>query len=415
VAISGAAANPNSGYHTSGPMAFLLTVFDARLGWWLGNPRFESASKRPGPGFAWVYLFNELFGQTTGRSEFVNVSDGGHFENLGLYELVRRRCRYIIVGDAEQDGDLHFEGLGSAIRKCRADFGVEISINPAPLRLKEGNSVAHCVVGTIRYPERETGKAAAMCGGRQDTATGDHARGWLLYLKSSVTGDEPADVLEYRSRNNEFPHQPTSDQFFSESQFESYRRLGLHVVKDAFASVDAPDGSGNLQQLEQVFQNLTLKWYAPIAVSDEAASRLADQYSHLIRMLSERPVLHDIAADVLPKFDAPAVPTPPAGGAMRSIAPSPGGGDISSPEARIFWLEAIQLMQNVATEFRLDAAANQSNPRNAGWMNVFQRWARSATFRQVWQSVQGDYNPVFREFVKDLSASQAGAGWPEVL
>ena len=112
MAISGAAANPNSGYHTSGPMAFLLTVFDARLGWWLGNPRYADASALPGPLFALKYLFAELLGLTTARSPFVNLSDGGHFDNLGLYELVRRRCRYIIVGDAEQDGGLTFESLG---------------------------------------------------------------------------------------------------------------------------------------------------------------------------------------------------------------------------------------------------------------------------------------------------------------
>ena len=111
-------------------MAFLLTVFDARLGWWLGNPRWRDASRRPGPDFALKYLFAELLGQTTARSKFVNLSDGGHFDNLGLYELVRRRCRYIIICDSEQDGDLTFGSLGGAIRKCRADFGVEIDINP---------------------------------------------------------------------------------------------------------------------------------------------------------------------------------------------------------------------------------------------------------------------------------------------
>ena len=415
VAISGAAANPNSGSHTSGPMAFLLTVFDARLGWWLGNPRFEWASKRPGPGFAWLYLFSELFGQTTGRSLFVNVSDGGHFENLGLYELVRRRCRYIIVGDSEQDGGLTFEGLGGAIRKCRADFGVEISINPEPLRLKNGNSVAHCVVGTIRYPEAETGEPAGMYGTDHGAPNRDHSRGWLLYLKSSITGDEPADVLEYRARNKEFPHQTTADQFFTESQFESYRRLGLHVVKDAFASSYAPDDTGTLDQMRRVFQSLTLKWYAPIAVSDEAASRLADQYSRLMRMLSERPPLHAIAADVLPGFHSTPGAVPPAGVALPSTSAAPAGIDVSSTEARVFWLEAIQLMQNVATEFRLDALANQANPRNAGWMNVFRRWAAKDSFGEVWESVRKDYNPVFREFVEQLGAPPAGASWPDAL
>src|SRR5207253_165927 len=204
VAISGAAANPNMGYHTSGSMAFLLTVFDARLGWWLGNPRWRGPSRYPGPVFAWTYLIAELLGQTTGRSRFVNLSDGGHFDNLGLYELVRRRCHYIIAGDAEEDAKLAFESLGGAIRKCRADFGVEIDIDPEPIRIVNGRSGAHCVLGRILYPEG--------------------ARGYLFYLKAILTGDEPSDVTEYQTRFPEFPHQSTADQFFSESQFESYRR-----------------------------------------------------------------------------------------------------------------------------------------------------------------------------------------------
>ena len=176
VAISGAAASPNSGYSTSGPMAFLLTVFDARLGWWLGNPRWRDASRRPGPAFALRYLIAELLGQTTARSKFVNLSDGGHFDNLGLYELVRRRCRYIIIGDAEQDPDLTFGSLGGAIRKCRADFGVEIDINPNPIRLDDGFSRAHCVVGTITYPEKDSGTPVSIGGDRARPIT-DRARG----------------------------------------------------------------------------------------------------------------------------------------------------------------------------------------------------------------------------------------------
>src|SRR5262249_33575235 len=125
-AISGAAANPNSGYSTSTPVAFLLTLFNVRLGWWVGNPRIDAAARRPGPTIALWSLLTELFALTDGRTAFLNLSDGGHLENLGLYELVKRRCRFIIVGDGEQDGDLNFGSLGGAIRKCRADFGVEI-------------------------------------------------------------------------------------------------------------------------------------------------------------------------------------------------------------------------------------------------------------------------------------------------
>src|ERR1700681_2283829 len=106
MSISGAAASPNWGYHTSAAIAFLLTVFDVRLGWWVGNPRRAKASRFSGPPFALHPLLAELFAQTSERAKYLNISDGGHFENLGIYELVHRRCRFIIAGDGEQDGTL---------------------------------------------------------------------------------------------------------------------------------------------------------------------------------------------------------------------------------------------------------------------------------------------------------------------
>ena len=213
VAISGAAANPNWGYHTSGPMAFLLTVFDARLGWWLGNPRWRLSCREPGPKFALKYLFAELLGQTNGRSQFVNLSDGGHYDNIGLYELVRRRCRFIIVCDSEEDQALTFGSLGAAIRKCRADFGVEIDINPDPIRKDaSGFSHAHCVVGRIIYPEAEHAFKAGLATGITEAPDPEgsgavRSSGWLVYLKSSLTGDEPADVID-TARSTQFPHRP---------------------------------------------------------------------------------------------------------------------------------------------------------------------------------------------------------------
>ena len=212
IAISGAAANPNSGYHTSPGVAFLLTVLNARLGWWIGNPRmdrWQTTSPRQGL----FYLMSELFGYAGTRRKYVNLSDGGHFDNLGLYELVRRRCEYIIVCDAEQDEGYGFEGFANAIRKCRVDFGVVITLQTHGINPPQGtnNSTVHACIGTISYPGLE------KCGR-------------LIYLKASVTGDEPVDVLEYKRRFSEFPHQTTGDQWFDESQFESYRALGLHIA-----------------------------------------------------------------------------------------------------------------------------------------------------------------------------------------
>jgi hypothetical protein len=214
-AVSGAAANPNMGYQSSPAGGFLMTVFNARLGWWMGNPRRQWKWRVSSPRNGLLYLLAELFGLTNDRSAFVNLSDGGHFENLGIYELVRRRCRYIVCCDAEQDEKVTFRGLGNAIRKCRMDLGVHISIDLRAVRpRRNGFSRIHYAVGNIRYPVGPPGR--------------------LVYLKSTLVADDPSDVLEYRSRHAEFPHETTANQWFTESQFESYRALGFHVALSAF-------------------------------------------------------------------------------------------------------------------------------------------------------------------------------------
>ena len=128
LAISGAAANPNMGYHSSPAMSFLMTLFNVRLGWWLGNPA-RSKYDSDGPTLSIGPLVNELIGNTTDRSNFVNLSDGGHFENLGLYEMVRRRCRTIVVSDGGCDPNFAFEELGNAVRKISLDLGVTITFH----------------------------------------------------------------------------------------------------------------------------------------------------------------------------------------------------------------------------------------------------------------------------------------------
>ncbi len=214
--ISGAAASPNMGYHSSPIVGFLMTLFNVRLGWWLGNPGTPGARtwRRGGPRYAVGPLFSEAIGNTTDCYQYVNLSDGGHFDNLGLYEMVLRRCRYILVVDAGQDFDYVYEDLGNAIRKIRIDLGIPIEIKVTSPKKSEG-TVNHCAFGTIRYSIVD------------DTKTD----GALIYVKPIVSGDEPPDVSNYAAAHPEFPHEPTSDQWFSESQLESYRLLGLHAME----------------------------------------------------------------------------------------------------------------------------------------------------------------------------------------
>ncbi len=209
------------GFYSSTPVAFLMTVFNVRLGQWLGNPRHRNTSRRATPRLGLWWLVNELLGGTNDEAAYVYLSDGGHFDNMGLYELVKRRCGLIIVCDAEADESYSFSGLGNAIRKCRIDLGIDIDLDTSEIAPKKAGSQSklHCVIGKIHYENAD--RSAPM--------------GRIIYFKASLSGDEPADVRNYKQAHSSFPHESTVDQWFAESQFESYRQLGYHEV---FASIE---------------------------------------------------------------------------------------------------------------------------------------------------------------------------------
>lgn len=246
IAISGAAASPNMGYHTNSALAFLMAVFNVRLGWWTVNPRHLRLWKvRGSPPLGLVYLLREMFPSTNDDMHYLYLSDGGHFENLGIYELVRRQCRFIIACDASCDPDSSFDDLGAAIEKCRRDFGVKIEIDVSELH-RDANtrhSTAHFALGTIHY-RIPRGRVTGF------------RKGYLLYIKSSLTGDETEDVQAYAAQHTAFPHDTTANQFFDESQFESYRALGEHVFQRVVAA--ATPGVGSTQPLPITLRNLFL-------------------------------------------------------------------------------------------------------------------------------------------------------------
>jgi hypothetical protein len=175
VAISGAAVSPNLGYHSSPAVTFLLTLFNARLGWWLGNPSDagNNTFHRAYPRFAIRPLLAETFGLTNDQNQYVYLSDGGHFENLGLYEMILRRCRFIVVSDAGCDPDCSFEDLGNAIRKIRIDLGVPIDLQEIPIYSRKSGKLGKCcTIGTIRYSRID----------------GPGTDGFLLHIKPSFYG-----------------------------------------------------------------------------------------------------------------------------------------------------------------------------------------------------------------------------------
>jgi hypothetical protein len=220
MAISGAAASPNMGHYTSPAAAFFMTLFDVRLGWWIGNPRHASKWESAGPSPALSYLLKELVAQSDEASNYVYLSDGGHFENLAIYELIKRRCRFIIVCDSGADRGYGCGDLMEAIEKCKTDFGVDIKISVSEIKPAKDQCVSSktFTMGSIFY-------------GPQD-------KGILVYVKSSLPIDDPkaplesrlaAGVRSYADAHQDFPHQSTADQWFDEVQFEAYRALGEYI------------------------------------------------------------------------------------------------------------------------------------------------------------------------------------------
>jgi hypothetical protein len=231
--ISGAAASPNMGVYSSPPLAFLLTLFNARLGAWLGNPGAggENTWRKGDPGQGVAPLVREMLGRTGGLGAYIHLSDGGHYENLGLCQMVERRCRYILVSDAGSDEDYAFEDLANAVRQARIDLGIPIvfpyGVDISSARHRSGNR--HAVVGRILY----------------NTVDGPTAEdGALIYVKATLSGDEPLDVLNYAAAHPAFPHESTANQWFAEAQFESYRMLGYHSVMETAASYS---GNGRIE------------------------------------------------------------------------------------------------------------------------------------------------------------------------
>lgn len=253
MAISGAAASPNMGYHSSPVVTFLLALFNVRLGWWLGNPgrAGDKTWNTPGPRFAPSPLFAEAFGLTDDQHPYVYLSDGGHFENLGLYEMVLRRCHFIVVSDGAEDSSFTFEDLGNAVSKIRIDLGVPIRfdrilIRPRPKDLEvydvrseeaKGKEITqpYCALARICY--------SCVDGIPAGEERGKDVDGWLLYIKPSLNGTEPADVFHYARLHPDFPHESTAEQLYTENQFESYRELGSHVMGMISAHLTKPEAS----------------------------------------------------------------------------------------------------------------------------------------------------------------------------
>lgn len=216
MAISGAAASPLMGLETKSHIAFWMAILNVRLGYWLKNPKKRSRKRQPGA----FQLGREMIGKIDEHGSFLNLTDGGHIENLGVYELLRRRCKFIVAIDGEFDPNMTFHALTNLQRLASIDFDVSIEIDLDELRLDAKKlSRSHFQFCRVKYPAADSLEAGV---------------GYMLYVKLSLTGNEGEFIRKYRMDEPEFPHHSTSNQFFSEAQFEAYRSLGEHIGEKLF-------------------------------------------------------------------------------------------------------------------------------------------------------------------------------------
>jgi len=233
MAVSGAAVNPNTGSNGDGPtrnplLSVIMGFLNLRLGVWVDNPRLVNVFKYYKPNL-WFPGLRDIFlpKLMNEESRFVELSDGGHFENLGIYELIRREVDMIIVCDGAADKDFKFTDFANLVEKVRLDFGAIIDIDLDPLIPKEGDGHPYGLkkiapdghaVGTIRYRNKEK-------------------PGFLVYIKTTLVPDLPADIYGYKLTHESFPDESTGDQFFDEKQFEAYRELGYQLGKSMLHSL----------------------------------------------------------------------------------------------------------------------------------------------------------------------------------
>ncbi|AYG63839.1 hypothetical protein CCGE525_31655 (plasmid) [Rhizobium jaguaris] len=237
MATSGAAASANMGNHTVRILTFSLSLLNVRLGYWLANPARLAALhhwwNRWWSNFGTWYFANESAGRLDEKKLNVYLTDGGHIENLGIYELLRRRCKVILAIDAEADPSMTFESFVKLQVMARIDLGIRIDLPWQDIQ-KRTLEVANEIASNTGAPTRSRGPHAAV----GIIEYGEDEKGILLYVKSSLTGDENDYILDYKRRNPTFPHETTLDQFFSEEQFEVYRALGFHAVQHFLSGTD---------------------------------------------------------------------------------------------------------------------------------------------------------------------------------
>ena len=385
VTASGAAFNSQMGAKSiefGAATTFLLGTLGLRLGLWIRHPRNLERRDR----FSWhtlpgLYFFAEILSYSRAVANKVFLSDGGHFENLGIYELVRRQCRYIIVCDCGADPKRTFDDLGNAVRRVREDFGVEIRIDLAPLRLQEGGTASQAMVaGEIEYPDQTTGT--------------------LLLFKPTITGDEPPDVVNYARQHPNFPQESTGDQFYDAAQWEAYRQLALHSVDTALRRCEVSTIDGVLRDtpsagvLPVLFARAGKEWASrPIDFRDRTR-RMADRLQGLDEALA-RSTSSVMRVQVYPELESTTTVASErrSSGAPVSLTATDLAESLLLVRKAMVAFEEIFLTEQLAQGFE--------RPMYLGTTNYMARWAYAPLTKLWWPVVRAHCTEGFRRFMEE--------------
>lgn len=392
-----------SGVERNGALAFVQDLFNVTSGWRSRNPGLPVWAEAKARASLRETLY-DLLGLATDQKDWVYLTDGGRFDNLGLYELVRRRCQFIIVADATDDPLPTFAGLAQAINRCRSDFGVSVEINLDQLRPSSSasgvkSSRRQCAVGRIRYDFVDPAAQA----------------GTLLYLKASLTGSEPMDVQQYATSHAEFPNTGTDASLMGADAFEAYRVLGNHCARTAFGVVCDGEQLKSLDDSE-IVTRLRWGWQPPLQVSRDASIRHYQELNRLWTTVRTTQELRFLADQMFPE--------------MPTLMMRPGDShNRIPPNATNYWLpsseyersagffvcfEILQFMEAVFVDLRLEEFYDHIEC--SGWMNLFGRWAWTGMLNATFAVVGSTQRARFRKFCLerlDLSPGSPRVAAPE--
>jgi hypothetical protein len=224
VAMTGAAVSPAMGRKTRSDLRALFAALNIRLGVWLPNLLKEEVRRKigvrdPKIRVGTTELVKELFGFHSERWDEIYVTDGGHYDNLGLVELLRKRCEEIWCIDASGDRPGRATALAEAILTASGELGAQVDID------------LDAFAPTPDSPAAAPTVHSTHVSGRVTYADGSTAR--LTVVKLGICATTPSALKEYRRTDRRFPYHSTLKQVYRANRFDAYRQLGWASTRAA--------------------------------------------------------------------------------------------------------------------------------------------------------------------------------------